>query len=111
MSEFYWTPDRNFEEVSSPKVKEAKFDDGYSHRLATTLNGIKNSWNLVFKNRDINTIETIKNFITIRKGVISFTWTPPGSQNEVRVICTNWRTRYITNNIGTISLTFKRVYE
>jgi len=111
MSEFTWVPDRNFSKNTKPRVLEAKFDDGYSQRVASTLNNLQQEWKLVFKNRDITEINAILGFLESKYGVNAFTWTPPGGVQEVKVICQNWTEKYVTDTVGTLTAVFRRVYE
>lgn len=110
MSEFTWVVDRNFSRSTKPTTMVAQFGDGYSHRAATTLNSLVQSWNVTFKNRDIADINDIINFFETRAGTVAFTWTPPGG-TEVKVICKEWKDNYVSPTIGSVSATFERVYE
>ncbi len=110
MSDFTWNPDRNIKRTTKPAVQEAKFGDGYSQRVASTLNNLNQTWNITFKNRSSTEIDNIVAFLEEKAGTLSFTFTPPNSI-EIKVICKNWSDTYVANGASSLVATFERVYE
>jgi len=116
MADWTYVPDRSLSKSSAPRIREVKFGDGYSQRMADGINPLNQSWSLTFANRPYTDIFNMESFLETKGGVQSFTWQAPG-ESEVKVICRNWDTNTLnhtgTNNtsIGTLTATFERVYE
>lgn len=111
MSEFTWIPDRGFNTETTPRVLTAKFGDGYSQRVADGINSLEQTWTLSFNSRSLTEVTAIESFLVTKGGITRFTWTPPDSSTEYRVICSRWNISYETNISRNISATFERVYD
>jgi phage-related protein len=111
MAEFTWIPSIGFTNDSTPKVKTAKFGDGYSQRVPDGINNISQSWNLQFQSQPVEVAEAIEAFFRLKQGVTSFTWVPPGEVAEVKVIAPKWTKTYDSGISRSLSVTFERVYE
>lgn len=110
MSDFEWKPSRGFSGETVPRVTVAKFGDGYVQRSTTSINIFDKVWNLQFQQNTISDINAIEAFFVARKGVTPFTWTPPGENTEVKVVCTKWSRVYDSNISASLSATFEQVY-
>ena len=108
---FTIVPDRGFSKQSKPRVNTAKFNDGYSQRIAVGINSLDESWNLTFRNRSITEANTIVSFLQARNAVSYFLWTPPGESTQVKVICPEWSVEYNSEFSKSVSCTFNRVYD
>lgn len=111
MSEFNYVPSKGFTGDSTPRVRTARFGDGYSQRVAEGINPISQTWNLQFNSKPLDEALAIENFFAARNGVTSFTWTPPDEFTEVKVICQKWAKTYESHISRSITATFERVYE
>jgi phage-related protein len=113
MATFNWTPDRNYTETNKMDTTTVSFGDGYSHRMAKSINPRLMNWNLSFKNRTTAEIKEIEDFIVQHGGVEFFYWSPPNCNDlEVyKVICAQWNTTTPVVGIQSLSCTFTRVYE
>lgn len=104
-------PSRGFSSDSTPRVRTARFGDGYSQRVAEGINPINQTWNLQFNSRPIDEANIIEEFFRTKSGVSSFTWLPTGESVEVKVICQKWSKTYESHISANITATFERVYE
>lgn len=104
-------PSRGFSSDSTPRVRTARFGDGYSQRVAEGINPINQTWNLQFNSRPIDEANIIEEFFRTKSGVSSFTWLPTGESVEVKVICQKWAKTYESHISANITATFERVYE
>lgn len=111
MSEFTWMPDRGFTTETAPRVRTAKFGDGYSQRVADGINNLDQTWNLTFNSRSLEDADAIEAFLVSKEGAISFTWTPPGTVTEYWVICPKWSLVYESEFSRNISVSFEKVYD
>lgn len=113
MATFTWNADRNLSAQNKMDISTVKFGDGYSHRMAKSINPRLMTWNLTFKNRTQSFIKEIETFIVDHGGVSYFFWSPPNcdDQEVYKVICDAWNTTLPNNGIQTLTCTFKRVYE
>lgn len=111
MSQFTWMPSKGFTTDTTPRVRVAKFGDGYAQRIADGINTLEQTWNLTFGSIPLATADAIEAFFVTKAGVVSFTWTPPDSQTEYWVLCSKWSITYETDFSRVVSATFERVYD
>lgn len=109
-------PDRNLKHASKPRVLQAKFGDGYEQRLADGINNIEQTFTVVFNNRTDDDIDDIVAFFDDKKGVASFDYTYPdtnesGGEKTVKVVCDTYDITFINDEFSACSATFRRVYE
>jgi len=108
MSDFNYQPLFGANKPIVPRVKSAKFGDGYQQRVGDGININPQTWNLTFTDSDVN-IDAIESFFELKSGIDSFTWTPQGA-SEIRVICKDWNRSYDTPDTDTIQCTFEQVF-
>lgn len=113
MATFTWVVDRNMSAKNTMDIATVKFGDGYSHRMAKSINPQLMSWNISFKNRTVEEIKAIESFLVEHSGVTSFSWSPPECPADIiyKVICGSWSTSLPIVGIQTLSCVFNRVYE
>ena len=108
-------PDKGMTKTSKPRVRVAKFGDGYEQRLVDGINSIEESYKLSFKNRPKAEIDDIVAFFDSLNGVTAFDFTFPDSNNSgettIQVVCAQYNSNYTSNDHYTCSATFRRVYE
>lgn len=103
---FTWPPQSVTESVE-PRVRTAKFGDGYEQRAADGINAVLPIWELSFSVTTA-TAGAILDYLLARGGVESFLWTPPGGTQR-RVVCRKWRTRCADRVSRQIDATFEQV--
>tara|TARA_Y100000814_G_C12180447_1_gene351102 strand:+ start:155 stop:553 length:399 start_codon:yes stop_codon:yes gene_type:complete len=114
--------DRTLSRTSAPKVRTAKFGDGYEQRMVDGLNSIEESYSVNFNNRLKAESDDIIAFFNSKKGVTSFQFTYPDSNSSsndsngnpvttIKVVCRSWSQSYANDEAYNISATFERVYE
>ena len=122
LNETQRTPDRGLSYQSTPRVREAKFGDGYTQRTSYGLNSLNQSYSVAFTGRSKAEINAIVAFLEDKQGVESFEFTIPftgdgvtGNEDEteriVRVICKDWSQTYTYDQFYDLTATFERVYE
>lgn len=109
-------PDKSLSLQSTPRVLIANFGDGYEQRISDGINSLKESFSVSFNNRPKDEIDEIKLFLNTKKGVGSFDFTYPDSNeltNEisVKVVCDSFSAVLNYDDYYSISATFRRVYE
>ena len=114
-------PDIDLAKNSNPKVKVARFGDGYEQRAAKGINHIEESYRVTMKNRERTVADDIVKFFDDKGGVSSFDFTVPdanGSTNDssgnpvttIKVVCSTWSLQYANANHYNVSAQFKRIY-
>jgi phage-related protein len=111
MATFTFTPDYNPNKTIKPNVTTVQFGDGYEQRFAKGLNSQTQAWSLQFKQREEDEANNIEAFLIARGGIEAFDWTPPDSEDSIRVKCTDWQKSVEVGNRWTITTTFTQVYE
>ena len=81
-------PDKTLSLSSKPKVRIAKFGDGYQQRIADGLNSIDENFTVSFKNRPKIEADDIEAFFTDKKGVTSFAFTYPDTNSTTTATAT-----------------------
>lgn len=114
----YATPDKSMTKSSTPRMRTAKFGDGYEQRIVDGINNLEESYSLSFKTRLKADIDDIVAFLDTKAGVTKFTLTLPDTNNttrtgerDVKVVSTNYSVTYDYDNFYSLSLSLKRVFE
>lgn len=107
---FFWTPSYNNTIQNTPKVKKMQFGDGYQQRTPDGINNILLNLDFSFDNRNNDEATAIIHFLTARRGVESFLFTPPPPYGvSKRFVCADWTdTRAFYNDIS-IKVKFEEV--
>ena len=111
MATFTWVPDFGAATAYEPKVRIAKFGDGYEQRVADGINTARDQYDLRFMMRDDVEAAAILAFLTARNGLEAFDWIPPLESTAVRAVCRSWSRTFDRKNGNTITAKFIRVYE
>ena len=107
MATFTYSPTYSATIVIAPRNLVAKFNDGYQLRAPDGINTQLNMWNLTF-NKPSSEIDPIESFITSRKGVYYFLWTPCGGEEGIYV-CKEWSRSEPSHNISMLTAKFEEV--
>ena len=114
----YATPDKSMTKSSTPRMRTAKFGDGYEQRIVDGINNLEESYTLNFATRPKADIDDIVSFLDTKAGVTKFTLTLPDTNNttstgerDVKVVSTNYSVTYDYDNFYSLSLSLKRVFE
>ena len=111
MATFTWTPSFAARASYKPRVRVARFGDGYEQRQADGLNVRAAVWSLTFDNRDNTEAAALLAFLQSRNAVEAFDWTPPYEASAIRVVCREWSKSIPLYNSTTISAQFEQVFE
>ena len=111
-------PDKTLARTSAPRVRSAKYGDGYEQRAKSGLNSIDESFTLNFVNRTKATIDDLNKFFDDKAGVTSFDFTIPDTDNTtttgektISVVCKEWSTQYSNSDHYSMSASFERIYQ
>lgn len=109
-------PDRNLKHTTKPRVKVAKFGDGYEQRLADGINNLEQTFMVSFKNRTDDDADDIIAFFDDKKGVTAFDYTYPdtnagGSEKTIKVVCDDYSLTFVNDEFSNVDAKFRRVYE
>lgn len=110
MATFTWIPSHPASVEEMPKVKTAKFGDGYEQRQGDGLNNNLLKWSLSFANRSLSESADIVTFLRARGAVENFDWTDPDG-NAGKYICRAWSRSLPYGNLRTINAVFEQVAE
>jgi phage-related protein len=111
-------PDKTLARTSAPRVRSAKFGDGYEQRAKSGLNSIDETFTVNFVNRTKATIDDLNKFFDDKAGVTSFDFTIPDTDNTtttgektIRVVCPEWSTQYSNSGHYSLNASFNRIYQ
>jgi phage-related protein len=108
MPAFTAIPSYAIEVEITPRVRVARFGDGYEQRVAHGIRTTPRRWSLRFVRHD-DELDAIEAFLAARGGVEAFDWTPPRGPAGTWV-CRTWRRSLTQPNYGEISCTFEEVW-
>jgi len=108
-------PDRGLNRQSTPRVLKVQFGDGYEQRVAEGLNSSQENYQISYSNRPKAEIDDIAAFMDEKKGVTSFNYVIPdtnnGGETTIKVVCDQYNLVYVSDSSYTFTATFRRVYE
>ena len=108
-------PDKGLTRQSTPRVLKVQFGDGYEQRIAEGLNSSQESYQISYSNRPKAEIDDIAAFMDEKKGVTSFNYVSPdtnnGGETTIKVVCDQYNLVYVSDSSYTFTATFRRVYE
>ena len=108
-------PDKGLSRQSTPRVLRIQFGDGYEQRIAEGLNSSQESYQISYSNRPKAEIDDIAAFMDEKKGVTSFNYVIPdtnnGGETTIKVVCDQYNLVYVNVSSYTFTATFRRVYE
>jgi len=108
-------PDKGLSRQSTPRVLKVQFGDGYEQRIAEGLNSSNENYQISYSNRPKAEIDDIAAFIDGKKGVTSFDYVIPDTNNSgettIKVVCDQYNLVYVSDSSYTFTATFRRVYE
>jgi len=106
------TPAYGAEKRSAPKMRMAKFGDGYEQRVKFGLNQNPKEWSLTWNNITEANADTIEAFLDARADDgASFDWTPPGESTAYKWVCDQWSKSIPYSGRAVITATFRQVFE
>lgn len=106
---FTWFPDASHEKQVEPKVRVAKFGDGYEQRSAVNITPVLPTWSVSFTGSRAE-IDAIDAFLLARNGVESFEWKNPDEETGLYV-CRKWQKRREHGVKVTLTCDLERVVE
>lgn len=106
---FQWFPDASVQKKVEPRVRLARFGDGYEQRVRDGINTMPQTWGLQFTG-DRAEIDAIDDFLTRHGGSDSFLWTTPdGVQGHY--ICRSWSKQRERGVKVTLQAQFEQVFD
>ncbi len=91
-----------------PRVRTARFGDGYEQRVADGINSAPKSWALTFT-RPAAEADVVLAFFVARNGVEAFDWTDPEGEAG-KYVCREWSSALIGPVAKSITATFEQVF-
>lgn len=107
---FSYIPSYPARKTKQPKIRSAKFGDGYEQRQTAGINNSPNVYDLQFTRRTTTEADAIEAFLEARAGVNYFNWTPPNG-TEGKYICKSWSRDLDFGNQETIICAFEQVFD
>lgn len=107
MSTFTYAP-ANAALTVKPRVRSARFGDGYEQRVGDGINNAPRSFALTFT-RPTAEADAILAFFEARGGSEAFDWTPPYGAAG-RWVARDWSAQLVQMVAKTISVTFDEVF-
>lgn len=107
MATFTYIPDFPIATDVEPRLRIARFGDGYSQRTRDGLNTFLRRVRPEFRARLQAEIDGIETFLQTNCD-IGFDWTPPGHAAG-KWICTSWSRQRVSATYHSLSATFEQV--
>jgi phage-related protein len=95
-----------------PRVRLAKFGDGYEQRVQDGINNDPQKWTMAFSKRSGTDIDGVDDFFKARGGYESFFWTPRGEATPRKFVCRKWTRKYdVYDVVQSINFVLEEVFE
>ncbi len=112
-----WRPTIPISEATKPRLRIAKFGDGYEQRTLDGINAHDITWSLSFENRARDVILAMKAFLEEQQGR-AFPFKHPVEGNTYMVFCDEWRIEWHFRkwsgstpiDRGTLSADFRKAF-
>lgn len=111
MDTWLWaeSPSTSFDE--EPRVKSARFGDGYSQDMPDGINTSPQSWSVQFNGVSDAAGNEMIAFLRQKAGAERFFYTPLWSTAPIIVKATRWRRSHEGRDLSSINVTFVQVFE
>lgn len=106
---FIWPPDATPQKSVKPRVRSARFGDGYEQRVRDGINTISDEWTLTFtgSNPEVNAIEA---FLEAHGGADHFIWKTP-QEKTGKFVCRSWEFSRDRGVKSILSCKFEQVFD
>lgn len=103
--------DDDYQWDEEPRVRMAKFGDGYEQRSPDGLNTRPRSLSLSWPNLSTTQKNTLVDFVRARNGAQAFFWTPPGEGSAIKIKCPKWTIKRTSGPWWSVSCEFVEVFD
>lgn len=105
-----WAPDFGIKVDFEPRIREAKFGNGYSQRSAAGPNSNLMKFSGVTWTGKTEVVgKQINDFFTRHEGWKSFLWTPPTGTTQKKFICKKWSMQVSFHNVYSVTADLEEV--
>ena len=111
MADWVWVESPGSALEEEPRVKSARFGDGYEQRSPDGLNPLEPVHELTFDGVDDAVATDMVNFLRAHKGYLPFSYVPLHETVAQRVICRRWTRSKTGIGESSIRARFERVFE
>lgn len=112
MSDWLWVESPGTSLQEEPRVRSAKFGDGYEQRSPDGINTQPQSWQLQFNDVENSIADDMLAFLRAAGGATAFNYVPLWSTAAIRVVCRKWsRSQGSSWGQSSMSATFEQVFE
>lgn len=103
--------DDNYSFTEEPRIKEAKFGDGYELRTTDGINPRPRAFRMTWPNLDPTDYSTLITFLRARNGHEGFNWTPPGEGSSIKVKCPRWTSKRHSGPYWSVEVDFIEIFD
>jgi phage-related protein len=103
--------DDNYQWQEAPRIRTAKFGDGYEQRTADGLNTRPRTLTLDWPNLGLSDKDTLLNFLRARNGIQAFWWLPPGETQTLKIKAPSWSVSRTSGPYWSVSVNFEEVFD
>lgn len=111
MADWIWTESAGATLEEEPRLRSARFGDGYEQRAADGINNRPQSWVIPFDGVDDAVADEMIAFLRAQDGRLAFNYVPLRGTTALRVICRKWSRSHTRPGESAIRATFEQVFE
>lgn len=111
MADWVWVESAGTTLNEEPRVKRARFGDGYEQRAADGINNLDQVWEYTADEVDDVVADDMVAFLRARNGVEAFNYWPMRAGAAIRVQCAKWSRSHTGPGTSSVRATFQQVFE
>ncbi|PRP71507.1 hypothetical protein BUE93_05780 [Chromobacterium amazonense] len=106
---FNWTPDFGGQKTFKPRLRTARFGDGYAQQVPDGINHLPQNRSLIFTNRSPQESDAIEAFLERHAGCRWFWLVYPG-EPRMKATCAEWSRVHVAPGLYSISANFEQSF-
>lgn len=111
MADWIWVESAGATQQREPRIRSAKFGDGYEQRAPDGINFMPQVWEVPFDGVDNAIADEMVAFLEAQKGYIAFNYVPLGQTAALRVVARRWSRTFARVGESDLRVTFEQVFE
>lgn len=111
MADWVWVESAGTTLREEPRLRTARFGDGYEQRAPDGINHRPQMWDMVFDEVEDDVADEMIDFLRTHDGVTAFSYVPLRSTTAIQVLCKSWSRTVAGPGLSSLRATFEQTFE